>query len=254
MTNLPYYATLTRRGFLDIPRSQPAFVATGDLLKKATLLSLVRAVLDSHEGRILDPETRRAIMAEIEGDPRVMMPPFLSITPEEAAAFDNRAGEAYDRNPGLCFVRSSGGAGLLRVARMMGDCCGEFAHLRGYIWKDNPAPAGVIGYLPEIIGRHKPVVPQLECLAAECARLGLPPHKGFGPANLLAGLILAEHRKAGTWVTPPNQWVRTDTFHSHDRLNVGDAGVSGLSYAYWRDDGYEASYVGGLAWGLFTGS
>lgn len=181
--------------------------------------------------------------------------PFFRITAEEAAALDGRAGAAYARDSRLRFVMSSGGMNFLEVARAMGNCHRKFFSLVDMMSQINtPAPTGVIGYIPDVIGADCGGLLR-DKLSLMCAQIGLPPHSGFGPASLLAGLVLVEQQERERFTSFTHFRMPTD-----DVLPSGERVFVSSHYLYNLDIhilyGFQVPWedMGGLAWGLFAGS
>lgn len=223
---------------------------------------LASAVLNEYRGQQVTPRLVIRIMRDMESGAFSTVadtpPPFLPIAAEEAAAFDRRAGEAFAQDSRLRFMRSTGGMRLEQIVGLMSVYCSEDLR-RLQLLNDDPTPVGVVGYLPEVLGMDKGVSDRLRFLQSEAARLGLPPHEGFGSVSLLTGVILADYCRGsdGTWLVPPGEWISTDgqrLYGPTDKVNLGHCTSSDLGCGYYADFGWPNQGVGGLVWGLFTGS
>lgn len=84
----------------------------------------------------------------------------------------------------------------------------------------------IVFWIPKILrdSQAKHVWQQKLLLDEVRRRYNLPSHhlSGFGPATLVAGLLLERYRRTrGQKTLVIDKWVRTDTFGSLGRLNVG---------------------------------
>lgn len=157
------------------------------------------------------------------------------------------------RETPCCFSVIRWGLDVIEVAEQMGNCFGQFSHLKGIIGRDKLTASGLAICYPEMVAMGKAAVDQIDYLEEEGAGLGLPSHDGFGSAAMLTGIIVAHYQATGVWIPSRGYYVRTDGvcvdgYH----LGLGGGGCRfGRHCRVCRINQGAFSYVGGLLWGLF---
>ena len=141
--------------------------------------------------------------------------------------------------PVLWLVKA--GFTLKSHAPLAGPCHRQFSYLQDWDLKNDESTAdSTVFFIPRIIATGKDVEEQKQALAELRAKYDLPasPLNSFGPAAMIAGLILAHFKRTGERAPLNIDWVRTDTLDSDgDRLCLGGFGEDGgLFCGFWDDD------------------
>ena len=149
--------------------------------------------------------------------------------------------------------RVEAGFCLKKHAATFGSCLEDLKYIESWDFNDKPTVDGVVYCTIFQDGWDKDAIDQMNALRAAGKRIGIPPRHliSFGPANLIALILLHFRKENRALLLPTDCIVRTETLEvSGHRICFNQDEVYGLKCQNRVGDYAASRYTGCLAIGI----